>query len=898
MKKQLTGFAAVVFLAGASILHLPTRAVSQTRPGSESPATQADGNRALEHVRFLASDAFKGRQSGTPEYRRAAEYMASKFKELGLQPAGDHGTWFQEVAIKDFRQYVLPLRLAVTAPKMRQYYGGWGRDFTPFSGTGSGIVKGKLAFAGYGVVSEKAGWNDFEGLDVKGRIVMILPGVPPGVDPEERKGWTLDKKVMIAADRGAVGLILMDPTPPGQRLTTLRLTAAETFLKKDACPPRFIVFQASRGFCDDVFYLSGKSWRYHASLMMRENRPAPLAIETAVEMEAHVVSDSRTAPNVIGVLPGTDPKLKDEYLVMGGHLDHLGIGIDGFIYNGADDDASSAATILEVLRLLKANRFQPHRSLVFASWMGEEMGLVGSGWYAEHPAFPLDKTALYMNTDMVGTGDTDLWVGGLYEFAELWDILRQGLDPVIQKRLNARLQYTGSDHTSFSRKGVPWISLRSGNLLTAEIDDEHPEYHQPGDRAEYIRPELLAQAANYHYQIVTHLANTDKTLLDPLYFTRFIHRDATVVDMHCDTISRYMAGEDLTQDLPTGHIDIPKLKRGSVDLQVFASYVAVPQNETEKIGAAKRAFDQIDAVHRLIAANPNDLALVLEPRQVAALKTENKTGILIAIEGGYAIQNDLALLRSFYRAGVRLMTLTHWNRTDWADASGDAKAELGGLTEFGEQVVREMNRLGMIIDVSHAHDETFWDVLRVTNRPVVASHSCARALSDHFRNLSDDMLKALAKNGGVVGINFYPAFLNAKLDKMQTDIQDELIKKYSLPADWGNWDKVAPSIRDQALAEFRAQTGELEKVAGVVDVKTLVDHIDHVVKVTGSADSVGLGSDFDGISTTPKGLENIGKIIAVTDELRARGYKEADVRKILGGSFMRVFNAVTRPEPR
>ena len=235
--------------------------------------------------------------------------------------------------------------------------------------------------------------------------------------------------------------------------------------------------------------------------------------------------------------------------------------------------------------------------------------------------------------------------------------------------------------------------------------------------------------------------------------------------MHCDTISRYMAGEDLTKDLATGHIDIPKLKKGSVDLQVFAAYVAVPRNETEKHGAAKRAFDQIDAIHKLIGENPNDLALVLRPAEVVPLKYTNKTGILIAIEGGYAIENDLSLLRSFYKAGVRLMTLTHWNRTDWADASGDEKAELGGLTEFGEQVIREMNRLGMIIDVSHAHDETFWDVLRVSTKPVVASHSCARALCNHFRNLTDDMLRALAKNGGVVGINFAPGFLSAGLRK-------------------------------------------------------------------------------------------------------------------------------------
>ena len=200
----------------------------------------------------------------------------------------------------------------------------------------------------------------------------------------------------------------------------------------------------------------------------------------------------------------------------------------------------------------------------------------------------------------------------------------------------------------------------------------------------------------------------------------------------------------------------------------------------------------------------------------------------------------------------------------------------------------------MIVDVSHAHDETFWAVLRVTTKPVVASHSCARALSDHFRNLSDDMLKALAKNGGVVGINFAPGFLNSALDKKQSEIIPELARKYGLPENPLTWDRVDTALRNKALAEVRARMAEFEKTIAVPDVKTVVDHIDHVVKVTGSADYVGLGSDFDGIDSTPKGLENVGKIGAITEELRARGYKEADIRKILGGNFMRVFNAVTQ----
>ena len=250
----------------------------------------------------------------------------------------------------------------------------------------------------------------------------------------------------------------------------------------------------------------------------------------------------------------------------------------------------------------------------------------------------------------------------------------------------------------------------------------------------------------------------------------------------------------------------------------------------------------------MVDENPNDLLLVLNPTDLRQIRGTRKTGVLIGIEGGYAIENNLRLLRSFYRSGVRLMTLTHWTHTDWADASGDPEPTYGGLTELGEGVVKEMNKLGMIIDISHAHDDTFWDVIELTDSPIVASHSCARALSNHHRNMSDDMLKALAKNGGVIGINFYPGFL---------------------------------------------KEGGSENSLPQVDVKTVVDHIDHIVEVTGKADFVGLGSDFDGIGTPPEGLENVGLMANITSELVKRGYKDADIKKILGGNFLRVFRKVS-----
>jgi membrane dipeptidase len=881
-------FAALLFIA---LLSLGAAERAAPRP-------KADGQKAYAHLNFLASDDLKGRKSGTAEYRRAAEYVAAEMQKAGLKPGGEKGSWFQEVPFKNWTNFEQPIRLEIASPARRVYFAGRGRDFTPVSGTGSGTVKGGLVFAGYGVASEKDGWNDYAALDVKGKVVLVMPDLPASLGPEATKAWTIEKKAGTAAEKGAVGLIEMDiatPAAPGVKAGPRQRPVS---LKPGQSPEGFVVMRAGRDFLNDAFYLLGRSWRDLVSKTLRLKKSFTADLGVTVEMEAHFVSGNRTAPNVVGVLPGTDPKLKSEALVIGGHLDHLGVGIDGWIYPGADDNAASVAVILEIARALTAAKYKPARTIVFGAWAGEELGAEGSRYYTEHPVIPLDKTALYMNIDMVGTGDSDLLVGGMTEFAELYEIVKRGLDEETKKKLRPRLNYRGSDHTSFWDKNVPAISLRTGEVLTERLDDEHPEYHLPGDRPAMIDPELLRLACQYHCDILRNLASSRENLLNPVYRTLFLHRDATVVDLHCDTVGRFMAGEDLGQDLPRGHIDIPKLKRGAVDLEVFACFAPPPENEAEKFRSANGVFALIEGVNKLVEKNPGDLALVRSVEEAAAARNASKTGVLIGIEGGYAIENDLVLLREFYRAGVRLMTLTHWTATDWADASGDPQPVHGGLTEFGESVVAEMNRLGMIIDVSHVHDETFWDVLRLSKAPVVASHSGCRALSPHHRNLSDEMIKALAEKGGVVGICFVSFFLRSELEARQTELFEKVAREHGLPADFMAIERAEPAKRDAFNADFEKRWAAIKKTFPPVDVKTVVDHIDHVVKVTGKADHVGLGSDFDGMSDTPAGLENAGLLPNITKELVARGYRPEDIRKILGGNFLRVFGAVERAKEK
>jgi membrane dipeptidase len=859
---------------------------------------KADGARAWEHVRYLASDELKGRRSATAEYAKAAEYIAARMKECGLEPGGEKGSWYQEVPFKNWSSYEPPTRLEILSPERRVYFPGKNRDFRPVFGTGSGIVRAGTAFTGYGIRSEKPAWNDYDGLDVKGRIVIVLPESPPDFDESAAKEWTLENKAKLAAEQGALGMIEMDLTDPQSPPDPKERRLLFRSLKTGDCPAGFVVMQAGRNFLDDLFWSAKKSWRDAVSHILRFKKPHSFAFEAAVEMEVHFVQEDRMAVNVLGVLRGRDPRLKGEYILMGGHLDHLGVGLNGFIYNGADDNATSAATLLEAARVLSASGFKPARTIVFCSWAGEELGLIGSRYYVEHPLYPLEKTVVYLNVDMVGMGDSDLLVGGMWEYGRFFDIVKAGLDPETLKKIRPRINYRGSDHSAFCSKGVTSLSLRTGEVLTEKLDDEHPEYHMPGDRPELIDPELLRLAAQYHVDLMRVLAGSKENLLDPRFRAEFVHKDAAVVDLHNDTIGRFLQGEDLKQDLPKGQVDIPKLKRGGVDLAVFACFSGPPTDDLEKGRAANKVFGQLEALHRLVEQNPDDLEIIQSSADFLRLQNSGKTAVLIGIESGYAIENDLDVLRAFYRAGVRLMTLTHWTHTDWADASGDASAERCGLTGFGEQVVREMNKLGMVIDVSHAHDETFWDVLRTSSAPVIASHSCCRAICDHHRNLSDDMLLALAKNEGLVGINFSAGFLSAEYDKKEEAFWGEIALKLGLPADYDAAMKANPEKTKEADAEFEARLPSFRKSLPRVNVKTVVDHIDHVVQVTGDADHVGLGSDFDGISDPPEGLEDAGRLVAISDELQGRGYKETDIRKILGGNFLRVLEAVEKAARR
>jgi membrane dipeptidase len=377
------------------------------------------------------------------------------------------------------------------------------------------------------------------------------------------------------------------------------------------------------------------------------------------------------------------------------------------------------------------------------------------------------------------------------------------------------------------------------------------------------------------------LAQNSSTSITPA--AKKLHASSIVIDTHDDTTQRLLDPKfDLSVRQADGSVDIPRMREGGLDAIFFSIWI--PGTITGQ-PAVDRAMAQIEAVRRTVAAHSKDLTLCTTAAEIQAAKGSGKICALMGVEGGHMINNSLATLDEFYGLGVRYMTLTHTVNTDWADSSGD-KAAHDGLTPFGKQVVAEMNKLGMMVDISHVADKTFYDVLTTSKAPVIASHSSCRAICTAPRNMTDQMIRDLAAHGGVIQINYHIGFLSQEFaDAMKAhpeygkEIEAEAKKRCA-----GN--EACELIEADKVTRDYVAAGKLPRV----EWTKIIEHIDHAVKLVG-ADHVGLGSDFDG-ADMPYGMDDVSKLPEITNALLAKGYSPDDVRKILGGNTLKLMQEV------
>jgi membrane dipeptidase len=396
-------------------------------------------------------------------------------------------------------------------------------------------------------------------------------------------------------------------------------------------------------------------------------------------------------------------------------------------------------------------------------------------------------------------------------------------------------------------------------------------------------PNAIAQAANDQPSAAQNTKN--KLMTDPLA----VHQSAIVIDTHADTPQRFVDEHwSFTDPLNGGMLNYDSAKQGNLGAQFFSIWV--DPNQYAANASAHRTLSLIDGTLEQVRHHPDKLQLCLSSDDIIATHNQGKFAVLMGIEGGHSIENDLGLLRDYYRLGVRYMTLTWSNTNAWADSSGDIDDTKihhhNGLTPFGKQVVAEMNRLGMMVDISHVSDKTFWDVIATTRTPIIASHSSARALTNAPRNMTDVMLLAMKKNNGVVMVNFFPAFIDENWRKAWNASSEERKKaQAALTAEYRAKGMAVPyTASDKIDREFAAKIGR-------APFNSLIDHFDHVIKVAG-IDHVGIGTDFDGIPVPPAGIDSAADLPKITVALMKRGYTAEDMHKLLGGNLLRVFREV------
>ena len=378
--------------------------------------------------------------------------------------------------------------------------------------------------------------------------------------------------------------------------------------------------------------------------------------------------------------------------------------------------------------------------------------------------------------------------------------------------------------------------------------------------------------------------DASKSANDPLS----IHRRAVAIDMHADTTQRLVDEHlDLDRRLADGHLDAARMKEGALDAQFFSIWVEPQLYGGGGAGAIRRADEQVAAVRALAEKHPETWELATTAADIRRIAGEGKLAALMGLEGGDAIDEKLEHVERYYRVGVRYMSPAWSVSTSWAGSSGDEVGKTRGLNDFGKRVIGEMNRLGIMVDVSHVSDPTFWDIIKTSSKPVIATHSGCRAIANVARNLDDEMLKALAQTGGVCCVLFYPEFLEPGWSEKKKRVDAEISGLVQKASD------AEKGVARKKMARDRVRTVEYAKRLPPVTVARVVDHIDHIVKLVG-IDHVGIGSDFDGIQAVPADLATVADLPNLTKELLKRGYSEADIDKILGGNILRVMKEVEK----
>jgi microsomal dipeptidase-like Zn-dependent dipeptidase len=689
--------------------------ISQEKPNGET---------AKSYIAYLASDALEGRDTSTPGFETATKWVADKFKTWGLQPAGDNGTYFQTFPFSYLKdQFELP---QLTIGNRIFYFDD--RDFTVLRYSGGGKIQGEVVFAGFGISTPDKGLDEYTGLDVKNKIVLVMHGCPQD-DDQKWEGFNTDSaKAAIALNRGAIGLLICANFGAEER------SVGRWQLQPGNYKDKFVVFGVDERVVkfllkkkDETNQGFDRRLREQFDKLNKELKPISIATGKNAVMHVKIEYDpKRNGKNVLAMIKGADPVVGDQAIIIGGHLDHLGVQY-GQVYNGAEDNASGSSVVLEVARVMLANKVQPKRTIFFACWGGEERGLLGSSYYAKNPVIPIEKTVLNFNLDMVGEG-TKLGFPGIYYAPEIWQIIKANSSKEVLDFIEpSRGGPGGSDHTPFITRGIPAFALMT-SPWSAQID-----YHQPGDDVENISAEILGKVAQFVYDNALLIANCDGNLIVENRLPRYIHKSANIVNIHPIP---YQSGLALLDSLQNEFIDI----------QFVTAPLDSLKDPSARLTAMVKSLDEASQEESDISRAMGAMARMFGSRR-------EKTTSVVGLHGVQSVNGELANLRIAGKLGAKFFAF------DGIDGKWIVPDE--GLTKDGEKAVKELNDQKMLILLQNLPERAMVQILDASKHPVVI------AGVKGVDSISDSLIQKVADNGGLFALAFCPDKIDRLVERIE-----------------------------------------------------------------------------------------------------------------------------------
>jgi len=514
-------------------------AVSQVQPKK----AVFDGQAAWTYIRDMATDAMQGRRSGTPGGRMGAEYIAAKFKEWGLEPAGDKGGYFQDFTV-DLTNVEPGVALEIRAGKSKREF-IYGEDWRQARFSGSANTLADVVWVGYGISAPQKEYDDYAGVDVKGKFVLFATATPQRFGEKLKDEAEFDNRIKAAQAHGAIGALVFQPAQTAGMMAGVLagpVPGGFVSLKKENFKNDFPIASLEPKIVDYIFKDLRTDLRYLQQQVEMTGKPQPFDIGTRAYLKINIAyDDKRHTENVLAKITGSDPKLKNEYVIIGGHMDGTGMDAFGEPKNAANDNASGTAVAMEVARIMKTNRIKPKRTVIFAGWAAEEMGLLGSKYYTENPTHPIERTVTYINMDMVSHGDGKLNFPGIYYGPEIWDLLKSKLPKeILDKAIPSRGGPGGSDHSHFLYKGVPAFAIMTSGY--------HFKYHQTGDDIEFAKPEILKTVGDFVTACVDILANEPKNLIQPQRQEAYWFKYLTLLNFKTPVIDKIVEEHKDIQD--------------------------------------------------------------------------------------------------------------------------------------------------------------------------------------------------------------------------------------------------------------------------------------------------------------------------------------------------------------